>query len=230
MDMALLSTIAVLLVSAFSSGAKAANKYDYFQFVQQWPATFCYQNPGCVRNPPRNTFTIHGLWPSNYTTPENPCVGTPFSLAEMFAAPNHGLKDYFLPQAWPQLITRFTNMQFWQTEYNKHGTCSENKLKQTEYFRTAHWAWVRFNAYFLFAHSPLQIHPGNYYHKADLEQAIRAVTTKDPLLMCKKIKPMGIDTWLLQEVIICLDVLGVQPVPCRPRLSSCGGPIIYYGY
>ncbi|XP_050384388.1 ribonuclease S-F11-like [Argentina anserina] len=225
--------IFVLLVMLFlssSGAANAANTYDYMQLVLQWPATFCYNNPDCSPNFPRGTFTIHGLWPSNYSTLEYKCVGTPFDPAEMFAAENHGLRDYFLPQAWPQLKAGYTNLGFWSYEYNKHGTCSENNLKQMDYFRQAYWGWIRFNPYNLFGASPKQIYPGNYYYTADIEAAIQMVTTEKPLLMCKKVKVGPVYNWLLQEVIICLDRWAVRVVPCGPRRSSCDGPILHYGY
>ncbi|KAL6146482.1 hypothetical protein ACLB2K_057161 [Fragaria x ananassa] len=220
----------VLLLLSACGADDAANIYDYMQFVQQWPATFCYGNPNCVPNPPHSTFTIHGLWPSNYSTPEFPCVGTPFDPSQMFAAENRGLRDYFLPQAWPQLNARYTNLEFWKFEYEKHGMCSENYLNQMDYFRKAYWAWARFNAYVLFAASPKQIYPGNYYYTRDIEAAIQRVTSEKPLLMCKKVRVGTVDSCLLQEVIICLDRWADNVVPCRLRLSSCNVPIIYYGY
>ncbi|KAK9919992.1 hypothetical protein M0R45_028561 [Rubus argutus] len=222
--------LALLYLSACCWGAAdAANMYDYIQFVQQWPSTFCAGNPNCVPNPPRNYFTLHGLWPSNYSTPGHECMGTNFSTTEMSATENHGLRDYFLPLAWPQLKAQSTNMDFWQYEYNKHGTCSENNLSQTEYFKKAYLLWYHYNAYNLFAVSAQPIYPGAYYYSIDLKRAIQQTTQHEPLLVCKSIRVGKIYIMYLQEVIICFDQMGNNVVPCGSRLSNCG-PVAYYGY
>jgi ribonuclease I len=44
--------------------------YDYYTLSQQWPPTFCQAFTTNVCKPKYKTlskFTIHGLWPSNYT-------------------------------------------------------------------------------------------------------------------------------------------------------------------
>ncbi|KAL6212786.1 hypothetical protein ACLB2K_018003 [Fragaria x ananassa] len=163
---------------------------------------------------PRSFFTVHGLWPSNYSTPGQKCVGTPFSRAEMSSTANHGLRHFFLPIAWPQLIARFSDMDFWQQEYDRHATCSENNLHQTEYFRKAYLLWFRYNAYHLFAISPTPIYPGKLYSLTQLENAIQRVTQHQPVLMCRQIRVGRIVYWLLQEVIICFDKLGNNVVRC----------------
>ncbi|PRQ42419.1 putative ribonuclease T(2) [Rosa chinensis] len=94
----------------------------------------------------------------------------------MSATENHGLRYYFLPVAWPQLISHYSDMDFWETEYNSHGTCSKNNLSQTEYFKKAYWMWYQYHAYQLSAIAPSPIYPGNYYYRIDLENAIQRVT------------------------------------------------------
>lgn len=42
--------------------------FDYWTIAQTWPAGFCTHNVCDATKPKPLKFTIHGLWPSNYTT------------------------------------------------------------------------------------------------------------------------------------------------------------------
>nr|ANE23703.1 S RNase [Prunus dulcis] len=58
-----------------------AGSYDYFQFVQQWPPVTCrFSTRPRNQHRPLQIFTIHGLWPSNYSNPTMPsnCIGLQF--------------------------------------------------------------------------------------------------------------------------------------------------------
>lgn len=147
----------------------------------------------------------------------------------MSSTENHGLSNYFLPSAWPQLDAFYTNMDFWKYEYNKHGTCSENNLSQTEYFKKAYLLWFHYNAYNLFAISAQPIYPGAYYYSNDLKRAIQQTTQHEPLLVCKEVRVGQIYIWYLMEVIICFDQLGNNVVPCGTRQATCPA-VVYYGY
>ena len=60
----------------------AAENYDYFQLVQQWPPTVC--RAIWYSEPPEPQFTVLGLWPSDSCRPEPPqCHGSPFNLSEV---------------------------------------------------------------------------------------------------------------------------------------------------
>ena len=56
-------------------------QFDYFQMVQQWPPATC-SGVRCYANPPA-MFTIHGLWPSNYSNVPLICTGQPFNQAQV---------------------------------------------------------------------------------------------------------------------------------------------------
>ncbi|KAM5560997.1 hypothetical protein ABKV19_021887 [Rosa sericea] len=221
METALLSTIAVLLIFAFSSGAKAANHYDYLQFVQQWPITLCYKNSDCIPGARLPLgFFIHGLWPSNFSGPNQPCVGTPFNSNVMLN--QHSLMGK-LEVSW-RSFTRRPNMSFWEHEYNRHGTCSENNLPQTRYFSKAHRLWESYKAHRMFRKSRVMGHrivPGYPYRYRDLRKAVRQeIGGKNPSLICKH-EPAN-NTWMLHEVIICFNATRYNVIDCVRR-SSCSG-------
>ena len=52
-------------------------QFEYFQMVQQWPLATC-TGASCL-NPPSNKFTIHGLWPSNFSNAILVCKGSTFN-------------------------------------------------------------------------------------------------------------------------------------------------------
>lgn len=70
----------VILLSIMN---EANGDYDYFQLVLQYQVNFCcsaeVQRP--CQQIPNHRFTIHGLWPSNYswTPPNNICPGNRFN-------------------------------------------------------------------------------------------------------------------------------------------------------
>lgn len=63
-----------------------AGSYVYFQFVQQWPPTTCrLSSKPSNQHRPLQRFTIHGLWPSNYSNPRKPsnCNGSRFNFTKV---------------------------------------------------------------------------------------------------------------------------------------------------
>ncbi|KAI8539652.1 hypothetical protein RHMOL_Rhmol09G0199500 [Rhododendron molle] len=46
------------------AGVGAPGPFDYFKLALQWPPSLCGGHPMCP-----NDFTIHGLWPDNFTGP-----------------------------------------------------------------------------------------------------------------------------------------------------------------
>ncbi|CAL2280515.1 unnamed protein product [Prunus armeniaca] len=73
--------IALIFNIVGNMSCNAAGHYDYFQFVQESPFAFCkdINGNGCNILPLPRIFTIHGLWPSNFTNRHKPCVGRQFS-------------------------------------------------------------------------------------------------------------------------------------------------------
>lgn len=62
-------------------------QYEFMKLALQWPSTTCstpkYGTVPCI-TPIPNVFTIHGLWPANYSKsqPEN-CSQTQFQIGQV---------------------------------------------------------------------------------------------------------------------------------------------------
>ncbi|CAN6724512.1 unnamed protein product [Malus baccata var. baccata] len=110
-----------------------ATPYKFLMFTQQWPKAV---NKGSGLP----YFTIHGLWPSNGSKPLI-CKGTNFTRSKIKR--KRGLEQK-LNKSWPD-VESGRNWGFWEKEYNKHGTCSEDIFDQTKYFELADEMWRKLN-------------------------------------------------------------------------------------
>ncbi|KAL6271386.1 hypothetical protein ACE6H2_028297 [Prunus campanulata] len=210
--------IALSFNIAGNMSCNAAGQYDYFKFVQESPFAFCKYGKGinrCNILPLPRIFTIHGLWPSNFTNRHEPCVGAQFSRDVMNEASNDDLRAD-LQLSWRSFKSRWSNMDFWEYEYNKHGKCSDHKFSQTQYFDRARSLWKQYKAHTLFSNRSLE--PGKSYRLTDLEQAIQSfINSSKPLLRCKQITEQNATKQYLLEVVICFDDRAINPVNCPGR-------------
>ncbi|TKW36018.1 hypothetical protein SEVIR_2G412700v4 [Setaria viridis] len=151
-----------LLLSLLAVSA-AAERFDFFYFVQQWPGSYCDTWRGCCfpdSGKPAADFGIHGLWP-NYAQ----CHGR-YGLARAVLGddaffsivgrrgrcwPQYCGGDYddnalrpweirdliaSLERSWPTLSCKSgRSFEFWSYEWKKHGTCSN--LEPHDYFARA---------------------------------------------------------------------------------------------
>ena len=69
--------------------------------------------------------TIHGLWPQWAES----CGGEPFDVNQLAPILDEMTTD------WPSCEGSDTSEEFWQHEWEKHGTCTQ--IPQLQYFRTA---------------------------------------------------------------------------------------------
>ncbi|KAG5442324.1 Ribonuclease Oy, partial [Clonorchis sinensis] len=119
---------------------RAALTWDYLTFSQQWLPTLCSFKE-CVRVPPADKFTIHGLWPNVWPDrePRDCPPATPFDLHKL----NPILEK--LRTEWPDFLSTMDPDAFWEHEWYKHGRCAvEDELIKDElgYFNTSlnlHW-------------------------------------------------------------------------------------------
>ncbi|GLT36205.1 hypothetical protein SLA2020_105990 [Shorea laevis] len=112
----------------FSVNDNFAVSYRYLKLVLQWQPSVC-SKPGvnCSVSPfPK--FTIHGLWPSNYSRsqPSN-CNDKPFNFSRL----QWNLRQDMY-ENWPDVI-RNQSEKFWKHEWDKHGKCSA--MTQESYFK-----------------------------------------------------------------------------------------------
>jgi len=134
--MKLFSIIILSTCIDFINGLKSTE--NIYLFAYSWTQGFCYQNknkyPGCLEPEDYwlNHFTIHGLW-SQYPTTGYPqfCDDEPF---DKLVPINIGMSE--MTTYWPNVKSNSTNNEnyddFWQHEWDKHGTCSG--LSQINYF------------------------------------------------------------------------------------------------
>nr|ACU25555.1 self-incompatibility associated ribonuclease S6 [Prunus pseudocerasus] len=190
--------------------------YDYFQFVQQWPPTNCrvHIKQPCSNPRPLQYFTIHGLWPSNYSNPTIPsnCTGPQF---KKILSPQ--LRSSLM-RSWPD-VESGNDTRFWAGEWNKHGTCSEQTLNQMQYFDRSHQMWSSFNITKILKNASIVPHPTQTWKYSDIVSPIKKVTQTTPLLRCKR-DPAKPKSQFLHEVVLCYEYHALQLIDCN-RTAGC---------
>ncbi|CAH0555665.1 unnamed protein product [Brassicogethes aeneus] len=185
-------------------------------FAIQWPVGVCRganrQTSQC-NIPRRNTWTIHGLWPSETTTPS----------AVAFSANPLATIRAQLNALWPD-VTRNNNPGFWSHEWGNHGVYYQFNTNDhlLEYF-TMNLNLI--NGYPLF--QILQrggITPSNTntYTLAQVNSAVSRAVGKNVNVRCA-----NNNDELLQEVRICFNAHYTATVNCGGR-SNCNPNAIYY--
>nr|AAT72120.1 S6-RNase [Prunus avium]BAA36388.1 S6-RNase [Prunus avium] len=214
--MAMLKSSPAFLVLAFAfflCFIMSNGSYVYFQFVQQWPPTNCrvrIKRP-CSSPRPLQYFTIHGLWPSNYSNPRMPsnCTGPQF---KRILSPQLRSK---LQTSWPD-VESGNDTKFWESEWNKHGTCSKETLNQMQYFERSYAMWMSYNITEILKNASIVPHPTQTWKYSDIVAPIKAATKRTPLLRCKQDK----NTVLLHEVVFCYEYNALKQIDCN-RTSGC---------
>nr|ABY82413.1 self-incompatibility associated ribonuclease [Prunus pseudocerasus] len=184
--------------------------YDYFQFVQQWPPTNCrVRKRPCSKPRPLQNFTIHGLWPSNYSNPTMPskCTGSQFKKENVYPQLRSKLKI-----SWPD-VESGNDTRFWESEWNKHGRCSEQTLNQVKYFQRSHAMWRSHNVTEILRNASIVPHPTQTWTYSDIVSPIKAATKRTPLLRCKR--DPTTNTELLHEVVFCYDYKAKIQIDCN---------------
>ncbi|CAJ2632426.1 S6-RNase [Trifolium pratense] len=199
-------------------------QYDFFKLVAQWPPNACRTRTiNCIASRKPQNFTLHGIWPSNTTgkEPRN-CFNT-----------NHLTRIHFTGAMVQSLFPRINNSwpdlkgqeeSFWGSQWDKHGTCSQNNFNVLNYFKLALDTKDRVDVLKAFGNNNIHPHSTNPYKKIDFEKAIIAVTKKIPELRCV-IRNRVV---YLLEVGLCLDRTGNNFMDCPPRnppndrVKDCG--------
>ncbi|KAK3025698.1 hypothetical protein RJ639_041703 [Escallonia herrerae] len=122
--------------------------FDFFKLVQQWPPSFCkFQR--CAQ-PIIKTFTIHGLWPDNYTTTLDSCIGNSFqyfqayfnlamqlydrlNILEVFAKSNispGATGNHLLPQLKKSLVAHTGKVPDFKCQLGRRTATPTNLLKE----------------------------------------------------------------------------------------------------
>nr|WRO64818.1 self-incompatibility RNase [Prunus salicina] len=208
----------VLAFAFFFCYVMSSGSYDYFQFVQQWPPTNCrVRNKPCSKPRPLQNFTIHGLWPSNYSNPTMPskCTGSRFKKENVYPQLRSKMKI-----SWPD-VESGNDTRFWESEWNKHGTCSEGTLNQVQYFQRSHAMWRSHNVTEILRNASIVPHPTQTWSYSDIVSPIKTATKRTPLIRCKYDKK----TQLLHEVVFCYEYNALKQIDCnRTAAAGCKNP------
>nr|ABE27180.1 S-locus S-RNase c [Prunus armeniaca] len=217
--MAMLKSSIAFLVLAFAfflCFIMSTRSYVYFQFVQQWPPTTCRVRwKPCSKPRPLQIFTIHGLWPSNYSNPTMPsnCTGSQFNDRKVYPQLRSKLK-----RSWPN-VESGNDTKFWEGEWNKHGTCSEQTLNQMQYFERSHAMWYSHNITNILKSASIVPHPTQTWKYSDIVSAIKTDTQRTPLLRCKR-DPAQPNSQFLHEVVLCYEYDALKLIDCN-RTTGC---------
>nr|BBG82762.1 S31-RNase [Prunus armeniaca] len=209
------SSLAFLLLAFafFLCFIMSTGSYDYFQFVQQWPPTTCRFRKKCFKPRPLQIFTIHGLWPSNYSSPTKPssCTGSEFKELAPRLRPK-------LKISWPN-VESSNDTKFWEHEWKKHGTCSERTLNQIQYFWRSHSMWRSHNITEILKNASIVPHATQTWTYSDIAAPIKAVTQTIPSLRCKS-DPAQPNIQFLHEVVLCYGYNALKQIDCN-RTPGC---------
>ncbi|KAK7364932.1 hypothetical protein VNO80_13680 [Phaseolus coccineus] len=180
-----------------------AHAFDYWMISQFWPRGHCHGNGLCVRTKPKPLqFTIHGLWPSNYS-PKGPsfCTKENFNISLI----TNNLVAH-LHQVWPSYYHK-NDEYFWSGEWKRHGRCSN--LQQIDFFTLTSDIYARNNLKDILKNAGI-VH-GKTYNINIITSAIRTSLGGEPQLICK------FTASILTEIRICLDKSRIpQYINCVP--------------
>ncbi|XP_058769210.1 ribonuclease 1-like [Vicia villosa] len=215
--------VKLLLLLQLSVLCVSQQDFDFFYFVQQWPGSYCDSQKSCcypTSGKPAADFSIHGLWP-NYkdgTYPSNCDPNSPFDQSQISDLKTSLLKN------WPTLACPSGNgIQFWTHEWEKHGTCSESRLKQHDYFETTLNLKQKSNLLDALTSAGIQA-DGSSYSLSNIKRAIQSQVGFAPFIECNVDSSRNSQ---LYQVYLCVDTSGLNFIDCPvfPNGKPCGSNV-----
>ncbi|KAK9083048.1 hypothetical protein Scep_029519 [Stephania cephalantha] len=202
----------------------AAQDFDFFYFVQQWPGSYCDTKQSCcypTTGKPAADFGIHGLWPNNRngSYPSNCNPNTPFDPSKI-----SDLKRT-MQSVWPTLACPSGDgTAFWSHEWEKHGTCSESTLpRQHDYFSAALNLKKQVDLLNILQNAGIEPN-GNFYSLNSIKGAVTAASGFTPWIECN-VDESG--NGQLYQVYMCVDTSGFNFIGCPvfPKGRRCPSDI-----
>ncbi|KAL3501421.1 hypothetical protein ACH5RR_035870 [Cinchona calisaya] len=198
----------------------AQDDFDFFYFVQQWPASYCDTKRSCcypTTGKPAEDFSIHGLWPNRNdgSWPSNCKKDSSFDESEVSDLIRRMEKD------WPSLSCPSSDgVRFWTHEWEKHGTCS--LLNQRQYFQTA--LDLKQKSNLLQVLNDAGISPGDFYSLKSIKDAIEKGVGYTPFVDCNVDQSHNHQ---LYQVYLCVDSSSLDFIECPvfPHGGGCGSRI-----
>ncbi|XP_050237200.1 ribonuclease 1 [Mercurialis annua] len=221
MSSILLKLSVLVCLSVLSS---AAQDFDFFYFVLQWPGSYCDTKQSCcypTTGKPAADFGIHGLWP-NYkdgSYPSNCDSSNPFDRTKITDLASSMQKN------WPTLACPSGDgMTFWSHEWDKHGTCSESILDQHGYFKTTLDLKKQVNL--LQALQSAGIQPnGDTYSLSSIKSTIQQSIGYNPWIECNTDESGNSQ---LYQIYLCVDTSASNLIECPvfPH-GKCASEIVF---
>ncbi|RWS21172.1 ribonuclease Oy-like protein [Leptotrombidium deliense] len=203
--------------------------FDYIVLSLAWSPGYCFHNAKC-KNTPENRWTIHGTWPTNIFQPHpHYCCVQPDLDQKVINNLIDGLNKY-----WPSCVKR--NEEFWQHEWNKHGTCSYGSPMlsgQQNYFTGTLklYHYINLNA----GLQTLRITPHSFGRKSAyaLEQirfALFQIYGKRVTFSCRRVKTYAKrKSQILHEIFFCFDKYTMRLINCMGKDDGrCSQKEIHY--
>ncbi|KAK8714552.1 hypothetical protein V6N13_149742 [Hibiscus sabdariffa] len=194
----------VFLLSLVLASAMAS--VEFYKLSLQWGRSTC--SDGRTRCPTPlppsvdRKLTIHGLWPQDakdnpvdpYTS-AHPCIPKPPTpLTSSLLKPLRPGLD----REWPNLknpLVPAANMDFWEHEWDKHGTCSDFAHHPVKYFDSA--VQIRKSL------PDFGIRPGASFKVKKVVELVKALTGAQPEIACNiNSNNKGFQLW---EIRLCYD-------------------------
>ncbi|XP_058772460.1 ribonuclease 3-like [Vicia villosa] len=200
----------------------SAQDFAFFYFIQQWPGSYCDTKHSCCypkTGKPIADFTIYGLRP-NYNDPSFPSNCDPHSVLD-----KSKISDLVknLEKDWPSLSCPSINgLRLWSHEWMQHGTCSESKLIQHNYFETALKLKKKLNLLQILKNAGIEP-DDKFYNQYSFLDAIQQATGFLPGIECNRDSSHNSQ---LLKVYMCVDTSGSKFIECPGvPMGSCGAKV-----
>nr|AFK35821.1 unknown [Medicago truncatula] len=212
----------LLILQYLSFQCLSTQDFHFFTFILQWPGSYCDSKLGCCypkTGKPAADFTIYGLRPSfniNGTSPTNCDIQSVFNKSKI----SDLIED--LEINWPSLrCPRLNNIRIWSHEWMKHGTCSESKLSQHDYFQTALKLKKKLNLLQMLRDAGFEPND-QFYDIGNPLSIIEDATGLLPGMECNR-DSAGNDQVL--KVYMCVDISGSNFIQCPSLVDNCGAKV-----
>ena len=193
--------------------------YDMYVLSIQWGPTECYADSDQCHEKlkliEKNTFTMHGLWPSlqNGERMKKCNEGTQIQVQEDGSSLFQTMEKH-----WLSYIS--DNGKFWNHEYNQHGYCYSLKTQQTDpkiFFQYSMNVFTKYNFDQLMLKSLGNLSGTQQFEHDDLKEHFAGVLGNLHFdLSCKFYNSQQ----YLQEVRLYFD-LNLNPLPSTLHSNDC---------
>ncbi|KAI4305269.1 hypothetical protein L6164_028643 [Bauhinia variegata] len=192
--------------------------FDYFFLSLRWPNAFC-ELPGntCDPSPPKQYFTIHGLWQQKYfhILPAEFCrQESPMTLA-ILAHYGEELLEF-----WPRLHSADdfgSSLTFWYKQWLRYGSCSSKEFPPESYIDKTITLGSTYGPLIMDELEAAGIEPNEEaYNWETILEAVKEATGKEANLACEEDSS---GTLLLHEIHICIEADAETPMNCGWRYT-----------